>query len=118
MNATCDISWKQLHAHLNDPALPAPLPKNVIQYELGTLEGVRLTFTDAALRRGLVYFTAAAEASPDSVCDGPVAGSVIGRIDADGTARWTVLRDADGDRLCMKVEGIVFDAAAPIAAGC
>ena len=48
MNATCDVSWKQLRAHLNDPALPAPVPENVIQYELGTLEGVRLTFTDAA----------------------------------------------------------------------
>lgn len=112
VNAVCDVSWKRLRAHLNDPAAPVPMPENVIQYELGTLEGVRLSFTDAVVRRGSVYFTATAEASSDAVCDGPVSGSVIGRFCADGSPRWTVLLDADGNRLCEKVEGIVFDAAA------
>jgi hypothetical protein len=111
VNAICDISWKLLRAHLNDPAAPPPVPENVIQYELGILEGVRLSFTDAAVRGGSVYFTATAEASSGAVCDGPVSGSVIGRFDADGTPRWTVLLDANGNRLCAKVEGIVFDSA-------
>ena len=39
----------------------------------------------------LVY-TATAEASPNAVDDGPVAGSALGVIGADGEARWTALR--------------------------
>ena len=38
--------------------------------------------------------------------DGPVSGSAVGVIDADGSARWTVLRDADGARFEGKVEGV------------
>lgn len=112
VNATCDISWKLLRTHLSDPSAPPPLPENVVQYDLGLLSGVRLSFTDAALWRGAVYFSAAAEASDDAVCDGPVAGSVLGRIDTDGTPRWTMCLDSDGNRLSAKVEGIAFDTAA------
>jgi hypothetical protein len=111
LNATCEVSWSRLRAHLNDPAAPVPLPERITQYELGTLAGVRLSFTDAAVRRMSIYFTATAEACSDAVCDGPVAGSVIGQIDADGRPRWTILEDAKGESFRAKVEGIVFDPA-------
>lgn len=112
LNATCDISWQWLRGHLHDPAsVSSPRPQNIIQYDLGFLDGVRLGFTDGALRNGAMFFTATAEASPDSVVDGPVMGSVLGRIDGDGTARWAELWDSDGTRFPGKVEGLVLDPA-------
>jgi hypothetical protein len=112
LNATCDISWRMLRGHLDDPeSVTPPRPQNIIQYDLGMLGGVRLGFTDGALRNGAMFFTATAEASPDSVVDGPVTGSVLGRIDRDGTARWAVLQDSDGTRFPGKVEGLVLDSA-------
>ena len=47
-----------------------------------------------------------AEASPNAVDDGPVAGSAIGVIGADGEARWTELDYATGGRFDGKVEGV------------
>jgi hypothetical protein len=110
VNAACDISWRMLRAHLNDPASPPPTPQNVTQYDLGRLDGVPLSFTDAAVRGHAIFFTATAEASPNTVEDGPVAGSVLGQIDAGGNATWTVLCDPHGGRLNGKVEGLCFDA--------
>jgi hypothetical protein len=110
-NASCDVSWPELRRHLDNPASPPPLPRNITHYELGLLEGVRLTFTDAAVRGKSLFFTAAAEASPNAVEDGPVAGSVLGCIDADGRATWTALSDQQGAPLREKVEGLCFSAA-------
>ncbi len=111
VNATCDIAWSALRTCLNDPTASPPAPQNIIQHDLGSLNGVNLSFTDATVRGGCVFFSATAEASPDAVCDGPVAGSVIGRFDASGVPRWTLLLDERGNRLCAKVEGILLDAA-------
>jgi hypothetical protein len=40
------------------------------------------------------------------VDDGPVTGSAVGIIDADGAARFAVFKDADGGRFDGKVEGV------------
>lgn len=54
-------------------------------FDLGTLDGVALGFTDGAARSdGSWLFSAAAERSADSVADGPCAGSVIGLVSARG----------------------------------
>ena len=116
VNATCDVVWAALRAHLARPeATEAPLPHGIVQYDLGTIDGVMLGFTDAALvgdaraSSPRVLYTAAAESSPDVVRDGPVAGSAIGIVteDARGVrARWTELLGADGERLAAKIEGI------------
>jgi hypothetical protein len=82
-----------------------------MQYDLGILNEVPLTFTDAAVRGQRIYFTATAEACPTATEDGPVAGSVLGQIGIDGSARWTVLLDENGDRLDEKVEGLAFNPA-------
>ena len=119
VNATCDIDWAALYAHMTQPDHnPSPVPLDVVQYELGSLGASRLTFTDAALGWPVggsarpVFYLAAAEASPDATRDGEVAGSAIGLIEDRGgetTARWTELRDETGRRLTIKAEGIAVD---------
>ena len=106
--ATCTVDWAELLAFLRDPgAARPPAPDDVLRYELGQLNGVRLGFTDAALWGDSVLFTAAAEASPDAVEDGAVEGSVIGVIGADGDTRWTPLVADDGSAFTGKVEGVL-----------
>ena len=109
VNATCDISWQALRRHLDDAASAPPTPRSIVQYDLGLMDEVRLTFTDGAVRGGCIFFTATAEASPDAVQDGPVMGSVLGEINAEGAPRYTVLQDQDGGRLRSKVEGLSLD---------
>lgn len=108
VSATCDLDARALLAHLRDGA-PPPAPTRVVRYELGALDGCPLGFTDAALLAdGTIVFTAAAEDSPDAVADGAVAGSVVGRVDADGRARWTRLLDVGGRPVADKAEGIAL----------
>jgi uncharacterized protein DUF6929 len=107
VNAACDLDLAHLLAYVDDPSsVPPPEPEDVVQYEIGEIDGLPLTFTDAAVHAGRVWFTAAAEASPDAVRDGPVAGCAIGVLEGDG-GRWTELRDADGRRFAGKVEGLL-----------
>jgi hypothetical protein len=109
VNAMVELRLAEVVRSLSDPTAPAARPGSVIQYELGELAGVRLTFTDAAAApTGAIVFLAAAEASPDTVRDGPVAGSVVGVI-AAGRARWAPLVDVAGALLVEKAEGIVLD---------
>jgi len=71
-------------------------------YELGDLDGVELTFSDATpLGRDLLVFTASAEAQSDTHGGGRIRGSVVGTIDLDGEVRR--LRTIDRR---FKVEGV------------
>jgi hypothetical protein len=107
VDATADISWSALRAYLDDPEGVAPPPlDNLKCYELGELDGVRLTFSDAEyLGGGRVLFSASAE-DPDS---GAIKCSVLGVIEADGSARWTELADEDGHPFQGKIEGLTRD---------
>jgi hypothetical protein len=107
INATCDLDWPALLAHLRAPECRPPAPTNVVRYELGTLGGLALSFTDAALWRERMLYTATAEDSPDATRDGRVTGSAIGVIDDAGGTRWTPLTDAVGQSFAGKVEGLV-----------
>lgn len=107
VNATCDLDWPALLAHLDAPERsPPPAPTNILRYELGTLGGIPLTFTDGAVWGASVLYSAAAEASPDATRDGRVTGSAIGVIDEAGRARWTPLVDVSGAPFVGKVEGV------------
>ena len=107
VNATCEVKWDDLRAYLDGPgAHPPPAPRSIIQYDLGELGGHRLGFTDALAVGFSLLYTATAEASPNAVEDGPVAGSALGVVEPDGVARWTVLEDADGAPFAGKVEGV------------
>jgi hypothetical protein len=82
---------------------------NVVQYELGQLGGVSLTFTDAsAAPDGRVLFLATAEASPDTYRDGEVTGTVAGIIDGDDV-RYGWVVEPSGLRLARKAEGLVLE---------
>lgn len=77
--------------------------------ELGNLSSVPLGFTDATRFGSSMIYLAAAEYSRDAIADGPVAGAALGVIGRNG-ARWTSLRERDGQLSRRKVEGIVLDA--------
>ncbi|GAB4197848.1 MAG: hypothetical protein OHK0013_06390 [Sandaracinaceae bacterium] len=85
---------------------PAPRLEEVTAYDLGTVRGVRLTFTDASPAGDHLVFLACAEASPDAIEDGEVVGVAIGRVVPGEDARWTLVREADGTPYLGKAEGV------------
>lgn len=88
---------------------PVPALRRVTAFDLGEAAGVRLTFTDVCPRGGALYFLAAAEASPNALDDGEVAGTAFGVI-APGcaSARLGALLDEHGAPLRAKVEGLAW----------
>lgn len=113
LDATCDLNWRTLQAHIAAPDdAPVPDMTRITQYELGAIDGVRLGFTDAIpMGRSQVMYSAAAEASRDASADGDVGGSALGVIPTDRRkpARWTLIRDEGGAPFEGKVEGLVLD---------
>ncbi len=105
-NASIDLPLAALHGG-------EPRVLDLQTFELGTLDGVPLGFTDVtALRDGRGAFLAAAEDAPDAIADGPVAGSVVGVLEPSASgvdARWTRLLGSDGRPSPYKVEGIAID---------
>jgi hypothetical protein len=100
VDATGDVEWPALLGHLQTGSIP-PRVSNVVRYDLGRIDGVRLTFTDAAGD----FFLAVAEDSPDTYRDGPVVGAALGRI-GDAGARWARLVDREGKPFVAKAEGL------------
>lgn len=108
VDATCDVDGDWFDALLRGEPVEAPSLRGVVQWDLGQLDGVRVTFTDASLAPdGAVWFTAAAEASPDTYADGEVAGSVVGQLDETG-GWWVPVVDPASPRP-HKVEGLAWD---------
>jgi hypothetical protein len=107
VDATAELSWAALCAHLAAPdSIQPPAVANITHYELGTLDGVRLTFSDAEhLGDGRILFSASAEEEST----GRIAGSVLGVIEADGSAHWTELLDEEGKAFGGKIEGLSRD---------
>lgn len=82
----------------------APQAVSVTQHELGSIDGVPLSFTDgAALPDGRWLFCAAAEDTLDSYADGRCLGSAVGMIGANG-----MLLRIDRLAAVCKVEGIAI----------
>jgi len=103
-DATARVSLEAWHAFVGGG--PVPALDQVTTWDLGSLDGVRLTFTDGASAAGTLHYLAAAEASPDAVRDGPVAGVALGVL---GEApRYAIVEDAHG-RFLGKAEGLAFD---------
>lgn len=110
INAACSVNLEQLLSHLGNPEFTEPpAPTDIARYDLGTLGGIPLGFTDAMAWHDSVLYTAAAEASPDAIRDGPVTGSVIGVIDSDGSTRWAPITGPAGEMVRVKAEGLVAD---------
>jgi hypothetical protein len=78
----------------------------VRRWDLGTLDGARLSFTDGvALGPRTFLYTASAEASPNVVDDGIVSGSAIGSA-SDRGGHWAPLVGTAGELLRIKAEGL------------
>jgi hypothetical protein len=120
VDATCDIAWDALCAHIANPdGDTVPAISRVTQYDLGRMAGVALGFTDAIpVRRTMVLYSAAAEASKDAASDGVVTGSALGVIpnDRKKPARWAPIQDERGIAFKGKVEGIALDPKDPMRA--
>lgn len=111
VDAIGTLEWPALKAHLDDPdKVPPPRLDEVVRYELGELEGVPLTFSDAELLDdGRILFSASAEASGGKGGpDGTVKGSVLGLIEAGGEARWAPVLDEQGQPFEGKIEGLTL----------
>lgn len=113
VDASATIDVQAFCDHLAGQS-PCPELQNVRSYDLGRVDGSRLTFTDAAVDAGQLLYVAAAEASPDVTRDGPVSGVAIGVLSGDQPPRYALLLDERGSRCTDKVEGIA--SAGPVAA--
>jgi hypothetical protein len=101
-NVCMSFAWHEVEPWLFGTDRAAPQVHEHVVYDLGTIDGVALGFTDAAaLPDGAWVFSAVAEATNDSYYDGACVGSAIGLIAADGRLR--SLRRLEGS---WKVEGI------------
>lgn len=110
VNASFAVAQATLEAALVDgrPIAPSDL-RAVRRHALGALDGCALSFSDAApLPDGRVLFLAAAEASPNTYDDGQIAGSVLGVLEHDGSAR-VLARVPDGPRGPYKLEGLAVE---------
>lgn len=106
VDATCEVDLDDALANR------AAKPRDVRAYDLGAIDGIRLTFTDAALDAGgRTHYLAAAENSPDTYHDGENKGCVLGRIAADGTAEYGRIHEPEGKPSKRKLEGLAFDPA-------
>lgn len=107
-NATCDLSLDALLSYLHRRTrVDPPTPTNVVQYHLGDIGGVALGFTDATPFGNGVLYSATAESSSDATTDGPVRGSALGTISANGRVRYAQLTDETGRLFADKVEGVL-----------
>ena len=104
VNATGEVYWPSLKAHLEEPSsCPPPPLENVIRYDLGEFDGVGLTFSDAeSLGGGRILYSASAE----DRASGDIAGSVLGLIEPPGKARWAEIIDERGAVFKGKIEGL------------
>lgn len=104
VNASARLGVAALLAHLASSAAPPEL-RDVQRHDLGSVDGVPLTFTDAAALAGRVFYLASAEASPDTYRDGLVVGGALGVL---GEGPPVVLQAADGGPFVAKAEGLAL----------
>lgn len=104
VDTIAELSWAQLEKHLENPgAVDPPELTNIKQYDLGEIDGVRLTFSDGNYLKDGILYSASAEGEGDYI-----AGSSIGIIRSD-TVRWAEVIDEDGTAFEGKIEGLIVD---------
>ncbi|MFN9472270.1 DUF6910 family protein [Acidovorax sp.] len=106
-NACITYALAPLLAWLSGTLAEPPAALRTTLFDLGTVDGVPLGFTDGAALpagQGGWLFSAVAENTDDSYADGECVASAIGWVDADGVLqRMAALEGAP------KVEGIALD---------
>jgi hypothetical protein len=103
-NATIELDLADVMRTLKSTAsIEGSAVRSVTQVEVGEIDGVPLTFTDAIARPdGGLIFSAAAEDTTDAYLDGPCAGSIIGVLQG-GT-----VTDRVRVNPALKLEGIAI----------
>lgn len=104
VNATIDLPLcKVVEAIQGGEKIKPKWIGKITRYDLGSLDGVPLSFSDAVtLADDLILFSASAEDSKDTVEDGMVKGSVLGLMDRAGA----ILNTYRLLGTAVKVEGI------------
>lgn len=97
-NALVSFPLETLEASLDGRFDADRFKPAIHEFPLPAIDGARLTFTDATLLDGVLYFAAAAERGDSTWEDGAVAGSAIGRIDTAASIVTQIDR--------IKVEGL------------
>ncbi len=84
-SAAISLHWPQVQAWLLDAEDTPPPPSRISPIELGDIDGIPLTPTDACLLpNGHWLLSAAAENTADSTLDGPCAGSALAVVSPEG----------------------------------
>ncbi|HVJ91407.1 MAG TPA: hypothetical protein VM580_16505 [Labilithrix sp.] len=114
IDATARLALAPLLAYLRKEG-PLPVVREVRSWNLGAVEGHRLSFTDGAVHpNGRLGFLACAEDCPDATRDGPVLAVMLGCLEESaGVCALGVVLDERGAPLLDKAEGLVFDASNP-----
>lgn len=79
-----------------------PKAMKIIDVTIGTLNGIKLSFTDASFSQGLFWFLAVAENSESTYLDGEFSGAVIGAMDLEGNIHFQ-----EDLEISQKPEGLV-----------
>ena len=105
-SASVEVDLGPLMGAVTGRSDPADVPvRRPLTYDLGQVQGVGLTVTDAvALADGRVLLSAAAEDTPNAVDDGPVVASALALVDGDDLISTVPLPEVDGR--VAKVEGL------------
>ena len=102
INALITLMLPQVLLALAAGDVIGEMPFDCRRYELGSVDGVPLGFTDGAgLRDGRIVFTAVAEDTNSSYLDGLCLGAAVGILAADGE-----LQRLEPFNLAAKVEGV------------
>ena len=109
-NALVRIDWPACARALEAAGeVPADVLLGIDRVQLTELDGLPLSFTDLASCAGLLLFTAAAEASPNTYDDGECVGSALGVLTPEGE-----VRDLVALAPVAKVEGVYATAAGDV----
>jgi hypothetical protein len=105
-SASVDVELAELMAAVTGRAEASSVGvRQPVVYDLGSVDGVGLTVTDAvALPDGRTLISAAAEDTPNAVDDGPVVASAVALLDGDDLVSIAVLPLVEGE--VAKVEGL------------
>ena len=112
-SASVDLDLAELMAAVTGRAAPDTVAvRRPVRYDLGSVDGVGLTVTDAvALPDGRTLISAAAEDTPNAVDDGPVVASAVALLDGDDLLSIAVLPEVEGE--VAKVEGLAIVESGP-----
>ena len=102
-NALIELDWPSFADAIERTGrAPAHCLRHIHSVELGTLAGQPLSLTDLATAAGRLFFSAAAEASPNTYDDGACVGSAIGMLSSTGQVQDCVLVTSP----VLKIEGL------------